>query len=75
MKYLFLMLASLLLNGCGAKVIGATHKQVMVGNVSAYNDDSAQELAEKECQKYQKHAVFVPVDLGYQVAGYNCVSE
>lgn len=75
MKYIFLLVSVLFFNGCGAKVIASTHKQVMIGNVSAYNDESAQELAEKECQKHNKHAKFVPVDLGYQVAGYSCVNK
>ena len=75
MKYPFLISALLFLNGCGAKVIASTHKQVMIENASAYNMDSCLELAEKECQKYDKHAVYVPVDLGHQIAGYNCVNE
>lgn len=75
MKYIFFILAALLLSGCGAKVIASTHKQVMIGNVSPYNMDDALEEAEEECQKHHKHAVYVPVDLGYQVAGYSCVDE
>jgi uncharacterized lipoprotein YajG len=75
MKYLFFILAALLLSGCGAKVIASTHKQVLVENVSASNMDEALEVAEKECQKHQKHAVYVPADVGYRLAGYSCVEE
>ena len=75
MKYLLLILFTLLLNGCGAKVIAATDKQVMIENASSYNMDTCLELAEQECQKYDKHARYVPVDLGYQIAGYNCIGE
>ena len=75
MKFVVLIFMGLLLNGCGPKVIASTHKQVIIGNATSYNMDSCQEVAEKECQKYNKHAKFVPVDLGYQVAGYSCVSK
>ena len=75
MKYLILTLIGLSLTGCGAKVIASTHKQVMVGNVTAYNMDDALEVAQKECEKHNKDAVFVPVDLGYDVAGYSCVNK
>ena len=75
MKYLVLILIGLSLSGCGVKVIASTHKQVMIENASPYNMDDALELAEEECQKHNKHAVYVPVDLGYQIAGYSCVSE
>ena len=75
MKYLCFILITLLLNGCGAKVIASTHKQVMVENASPYNMEECLNVAEKECQKYNKHAVYVPVDLGHQIAGYNCVDE
>lgn len=75
MKYLVLFLTVLSLNGCGAKVLASTHKQVMIENASPYNMDDSQELADKECQKYNKHAVYVPVDLGYQIAGYSCVNN
>jgi len=75
MKYFILILMGLSLTGCGAKVIASTHKQVMIENASPYNMDSALELAEEECQKHGKHAVYVPVDLGYQIAGYSCVNE
>ena len=75
MKYMFFILPFLFINGCGAKVIASTDKQVMIGNASPYNMDSCLKVAEEECQKHNKHAVFAPVNLGYQVAGYNCVSE
>lgn len=75
MKYLVLIIICFSLSGCGAKVIASTHKQVMIENASAYNMDDCLKLAEKECQKYDKHAVYVPVDLGYEIAGYSCVSN
>lgn len=75
MKYTVFMLAALALTGCGAKVIASTDKQVVVGNASPYNMDECLKVAEEACQKHNKHAVFVPADLGYQVAGYSCQSE
>jgi hypothetical protein len=75
MKYMLLVIPFLFINGCGAKVIASTDKQVMIGNASPNNMDSCLKLAEKECQKHNKHAVFVPANLGYEVAGYSCVSK
>jgi len=75
MKYIIFIVTAIVLSGCGAKVIASTDKQVMIGNASPYNMDTCLEVAEKECQKHKKHAVLVPVNLGYQVAGYSCVSD
>ncbi|TNF45306.1 MAG: hypothetical protein EP216_00385 [Epsilonproteobacteria bacterium] len=73
MKYLFLIAVAILLNGCGSKVIASTHKQVLIEDSPPYDMEEDSQLAEKECQKYNKHAVYVPADLGDDLVGFSCV--
>ena len=48
------------LTGCAAEVLSSNPRSVVLENVRNSNVDSAFELAQKECSKHGRYAVYVP---------------
>jgi hypothetical protein len=70
------LVAGILLTGCvpypTPYVINNTGYQVMVGNVMAQTASKAQDIAEKECSKNNRHAIYVPDNVHDGIAFYKC---
>ena len=67
------MLLSTLLLGCAASVVSSNPRTVLIDNVRKGNAAEAIELAERECRKHDKHAVYVPDNVSDGLATYECV--
>lgn len=73
MRYFIAIAIAALLTGCTPKVLTATPRTVMVGNVGEINAVEALQLAEQECLKHNRHAVHVPDNVRDGQASYSCV--
>lgn len=68
------LLALILLTGCmKAAVKASTERSVLVENVFSDKMHEALTLAEAECRKHDRHAVYVPDDIRDGLAHFECV--
>jgi hypothetical protein len=72
MSRTFILALCLLAAGCSPTLVGSNPNTVMVGNTNWTNSSDAFALAERECQRYGKHArLSIHDPWSYQQA-YNC---
>lgn len=61
-----------LVSGCSPVVISTTPRMVVIGNARAANTAETNQLAEQECQKQGKHAMYVPDSVPDEQATFEC---
>jgi hypothetical protein len=62
------------LAGCGPTLIGSNPATVMIGNVNWTNSSEGFALAERECQKYGRHARLAIKDPWSYEQNFDCVA-
>lgn len=72
-KAIALSAIALSLTSCAAPIARvSTPRSVIIGNSNAGNSVESLQLAERECQKYGRHAVHIPDNIRDGNATYEC---
>lgn len=66
-----LIICLLVITGCTPAIISSTPRMVVLGQSGPYNLSESIQLAEIECQKYNRHAVQIPRP-GMDMMAYEC---
>jgi hypothetical protein len=72
MKALCVVMACVALTACGPTLVGSNPNTVMLGNTNWTNASDAFAMAERECQRYGKHARLSITDPWSYQQSYNC---
>ena len=74
-KSILFLLITLILSGCASpSIVSSNPAAITIKGHFTYNVDASIALANKECQKYGKYALFIPDDIRDSYVIYECVS-
>ena len=60
MNKLLPILSVIVLSGCAPGIIASGPGSVIVGNATSFNMQEAMDIAQRECRKHGKNAVYIP---------------
>ena len=68
-----LFIAGTIFSGCTPIVVTSNPRSVVIKNASAMNSAKAQAMADAECQKHRKYAIYRPDNVRDGQATYECI--